>query len=391
MATLWPADKFFIRENLDQNIKASFNVVGKAAPKMTANSEELLRLVGATYKSQKKISQYKNYINTLTNRGLPVIFSFRHLADVLGVAPATLHTMSFRTDLYYKRFDIPKRSGGIRKISAPHETLAAIQRWILENIISRAYQIISPSVVGYVKNKSIKDHVTVHAQSKQLVKFDLKDFFPSISVENVKHIFSEIGYSHSVSRTLAALVTLEGGLPQGASTSPAISNVFMQSFDNAMTTFCDEKCFLYTRYADDIVVSGESGVTESLFDLKAKFSEFGLTLNHGKTRVYADLQRVKFVTGLILCDGNVRLPKSMRRRIRVQCHLFLTQLERMTGLGPTEDNVSVPSSWRSRERVFDPTFPERVLGKLNYWLFIEPDNAYANRMKASILERLEAL
>jgi hypothetical protein len=299
--------------------------------------------------------------------------------------------MSFRADLYYKHFDVPKRSGGTRRISAPHESLAIIQRWIIENIIVHAYPNFSPNVIGYVQNKSIKDHVTLHASSEQLVKFDLKDFFPSIDVGSVKSIFTRMGYTHSVSRTLAALVTLNGGLPQGASTSPIISNVFMRSFDEAMKVFCDDRRFLYTRYADDIVISGDSGVVESLAAIKKIFSTFELILNHSKTRVYARRQQVKFVTGLIIRDGCVRLPKSMRRRIRVQCHLFLAQLERMVSLGPIRESVKIPDSWHDRERIFDPTFPERVLGKLNYWLFIEPENPYANQMKALILQRLEAL
>lgn len=358
---------------------------------MDPDSENLLRLVEGTYKSQYKRSQYEGYINSLAAKKLPVILSFRHLADIIGLQPAVLHGMSFRSDLYYKTFEVPKRSGGARIISAPHESLAVVQRWIAKNIISQAHPSFLENVVGYVGNKSIKDHVAGHANSEQLVKFDLKDFFPSIRVEDIRKIFLDVGYVRSVSRTLAALVTLHGALPQGASTSPILSNIFMRPFDDAMRAFCDGRGFLYTRYADDIVISGDSAIAESMHAIKEKFAEFRLTLNHAKTRVYKGREQVRFVTGLILCDGRVRLPKSMRRRIRVQCHLFLSQLEEMVSSGPLAADAKIPRGWRNRERVFDPTFPERILGKLNYWLFIEPENAYANQMRTRIHERLSAL
>jgi len=240
-------------------------------------------------------------------------------------------------------------------------------------------------------NKSIKDHVSPHIRSDCLIKFDLKDFFPSIDVESVCNIFLELGYVRSVARTLAALVTIDSALPQGASTSPIISNLYLRAFDAGMTGYCEQNEFIYTRYADDIVVSGSSALREHLSELKSLFSRYELTLNHSKTRIYQNSSQVRFITGLILNKEEIRLPKAMRRRIRVQCHLFLNELDRLISFRDPLQHKKAPESWRDKEFVYDPVFPERIIGKLNYWIHIEPENDYARTMKKLINEKLESL
>ena len=358
---------------------------------MENESELLLRLINNRYKSPDKILLYERYIESLVSRGVPPILSFRHLADILGIAPASLHCMAFKTNLYYKRFTIPKRSGGIRQIISPHLLLDTVQRWIGHNILQCAFSDFPEYVVGYAPNKSIKDHVTPHIKSDCLIKFDLKDFFPSITAESVCAIFIELGYVRSVARTLAALLTVDQRLPQGASTSPIVSNIYMRSFDTTLADYCEGKEFIYTRYADDIVISGASILPSCTSEIKRIFLQHGLALNHSKTRVYKAPSQVRFVTGLILKEGEVRLPKAMRRRIRVQCHIFLNEIDRLISHSLPVQRKMPQESWHDREIVFDPVFPERILGKLNYWLFVEPGNSYACSMKRAIQEKLELI
>lgn len=358
---------------------------------MLTDRNVLIELVQNRYHSEKLRLKYGIYIDALVERGVPPILSFRHFADIVQVSPATLHGMAFESSLYYKIFAVPKRSGGIRTISAPYQSMDALQRWIAEQIIRPAHPTFLPCVVGYVSGRSIVDHVTPHVDSKCLIKFDLKDFFPSIDVETICSLFMDIGYTRSVSRTIAALVTMNGSLPQGASTSPILSNIFLREFDAKLSHYCEELQFKYTRYADDIVVSGDNQLLESLSILKRIFSDFGLHLNHAKTRMYKMPSQVRFVTGLIIENGKIRLPKEMRRRIRAQCHLFSIGIDRMLSGDKVWQIPDPLLSWRDKDCMLDPTYPDRLLGRLNYWLHIEPNNMYAQQEKERLLKRLETI
>ncbi|MDO8774834.1 MAG: reverse transcriptase family protein [Burkholderiaceae bacterium] len=358
---------------------------------MIIDKDSLLRLVRAKYKSEKWRGVYERYIGRLVERGVPPILSFRHLADSIEIAPSQLRSMAFATHLYYRSFEIPKRSGGSRQILAPYPSIDSVQRWIVEYILKAAYQEFDTCVTGYVNGRSIVDHVTPHASAECLVKFDLKDFFPSIRQSDVTEIFCELGFTLSVSRTLAALVTVNGSLPQGASTSPILSNIYLRQFDRDLKTYCSQFGARYTRYADDMVISGDTQLLEQLGSIKSFFTFSGLTLNHAKTRVYKTKSKVRFVTGLMIEDGKIRLPKAMRRRIRAQCHLFFIAIEQMvSGDGNWVADTSI-KSWRDKEFLLDPTFGDRLVGKLNYWLHIEPTNSFAIEAKSRILNRLSII
>lgn len=358
---------------------------------MSIETKELLNLVEKRYKSRSIIDLYSRYINSLTDRGLPPILSFKHLSDTLTIPAQLLYFMSFETHLFYKEFSIPKRSGGFRKISAPSLNLDEVHRWILEKILNVFTPNFSDCVIGYIQKKSIVDHIKPHIHSKQLIKFDLKNFFPSINSTDVTNIFLELGYTKSVSRIFSALTTVNNALPQGACTSPVISNIHMRKFDDHFLKFCKKNNLIYTRYADDMVISGDGPFESILPELKKKFINFGLTLNHSKTRIYKNESQVRFITGLILKNGLIRLPKEMRRRIRAQCHLFITKFDEITSTGLDLNIEKIPKSYRDKELISDPTFADRIIGKLNFWLQIEPNNIYAITMKNLIKTKLASL
>lgn len=358
---------------------------------MDANSDFLLKLIREKYSSAARIRIYEEYISKLESLGATPILSFKHLADLLNIEPAKLHHMAFKPHHYYRTFKIPKRAGGQRSIAAPSPELDVVHRWILNNILNPAFDNFPDCVTGYVRGKSIRHHVSPHVGAESLVKFDLKDFFPSIRVETVTDIFFKIGYVRSVARTLAALATVCDRLPQGASTSPALSNIYMSNFDRKLDSYSKDRGFTYTRYADDIVISGPSTLLEHLRELKFIFRSQGLLINHAKTRIYKPPDDIRFITGLLVKKDAIRLPKAMRRRIRVQTHLFLKYLDLLAVSNHIIEFNKFPSSWRDREAVLDPTFPERILGKLNYWLHIEPDSLYAKSAKKLITDKIENL
>ena len=211
-------------------------------------------------------------------------------------------------------------------------------------------------------------HVAPHIDSKQLIKLDIKDFFASIETQFVFKIFKEIGYSNKVSRILASLVTLNGTLPQGAITSPILSNIFMEDFDHKLSIYCNSKELNYTRYADDIVISGND--TDTLISIVDKISSgVGLQINNDKTHYYKTPNTPRLLTGLSLHNGRIRLPKAMRRRIRTQSYLLLRFLEELKPKEMFFINDKF-TSMIDDENIADPLFIERIMGKLRYWQYI---------------------
>jgi RNA-directed DNA polymerase len=354
--------------------------------------EILVSLVKSRYRSEEKLQRYIQYIDTLVGKDLPPILTFRHLADYLGIEPRLLFKMAFNTDQFYTRFRIPKHNGGSREISAPYDSLDAIQRWIGEYVLKKNDLPFHSAVTGYVTGKSILDHVSPHVNSPCLIKLDIKNFFPSISVNFVRNIFCDRGYNNAVSRTLAALLTVNGALPQGASTSPYISNVRMRKLDDEIYKICESYKLIYTRYADDIIISGSDIIARLATNFVNCFTANGFEVNDEKTQLYRSPSEVRFITGLTINQGIIRLPKKVRRRIRVQAHLFVRDLPAMiAGAKTSALDFSQLKNADRKSIVYDPIFAERILGKLNYWLNIEPSNQYALRMKNVIGNKLAEL
>jgi len=351
--------------------------------------EALLAAVKARYTSQSVIARYTGYFDKLEKRDLPIILSFRHLADIVGLPASRLGAMSYATDRFYRTFQIPKRSGGMREIAAPLPDLSAVQRWIAANILRSLSVDLSAAVTAYTPGRSIIDHVECHLSSAQLLKLDLRDFFPSISTARVCQLFVEAGYTLAVARTLAALSTMHGSLPQGAPSSPLISNLVLDTFDRSVSSLCSSRGLNYTRYADDIVISGDQlGDIQDGVSLLA--SDNGFKLNYKKVKAYTAPDEPRFVTGLMIKNGRVRLPKASRRRIRAQTHYYIRLLDRVIsdeGNGRLSDfrQLHVADSFD------DILFPDRLLGRLQFWAWIEADAAYPKAAMTQLKEKLASL
>jgi RNA-directed DNA polymerase len=146
-------------------------------------------------------------------------FSIAELARRLGVSAEELldHTPS------YREFRRKKRSGGERMIVAPNEATKKLQRAINSRLLSRL--AVHPNCLGFRRGKSIVSHAQVHAGQLVVIRLDVVDFFPSTSSQRVEQYFRRIGWNKAAAALLAKLTTYKGGLPQGAPTSPALSNV----------------------------------------------------------------------------------------------------------------------------------------------------------------------
>ncbi len=173
---------------------------------------------------------------------------------LVGYKYAYLFGACLRTHNYYRTFTIYKRSGKLREISEPLPSLKEIQKWILENILEKCSLHIAAK--AYIKGKSIKDNARFHRNQRRVLAVDINDFFHSIDIDRVFKLFVSLGYAPMVSALLAHLCCLKRRLPQGAPTSPAISNIISYSLDDKLYAYAREMGFRYTRYADDITVSG---------------------------------------------------------------------------------------------------------------------------------------
>ena len=126
-------------------------------------------------------SIWVSYIDNCFSNNIPVILNFQHLAFLFELDHKILLTMVKFSEQFYREFSIPKRNGSTRNIDAPYPSLYSVQKWILDNILSKIR--VHASAFGFVKKRSVVDHAKVHLGKKCLLKMDIKDFFPSINIK----------------------------------------------------------------------------------------------------------------------------------------------------------------------------------------------------------------
>lgn len=270
--------------------------------------------------SEEYISQCIEYAGKLHVRNLPVIFDFVHLAYYLGYYSTKLKGIVANVENHYSTYGIRKKSGGKRIIEAPDAMLKEVQRWIYVNILCKDRSIpdcvhgFMPSFGENDKERGILTNAMPHSGHDWLINLDLKDFFHTITLDMVKGYFDSLGYDDEVSKTLTALCTLRSRLPQGAPTSPMLSNLIVAKMDADMMKFCKERGVIYTRYADDLTFSANYDVKiPDLKDLYSIIFKYGFVVNHQKTKVrYKGCK--KNVTGLTVTDG-VHVPQKYRKEV----------------------------------------------------------------------------
>jgi RNA-directed DNA polymerase len=309
-----------------------------------------------------------SYVERLLDAGLPPILSGKHLAQVLGLAPRHLYSITNAPEHHYRTFYLPKASGGTRRIDAPLPMLLDIQRWILDEILYRG--IPSSSCKSYQLGLSIVDHAKTHLAQNEILKADLQDFFGSVRAGMVYSLFLSLGYLHSAATILTRLTTFDGCLPQGAPTSGQLSNLALRSFDERIISFCEKSGLRYTRYADDIAISGENVSSSAAKEtLREEAQKIGLKIHPGKTK-YLRNGNCKRLTGIVV---NERLSpgRSFLRQIRQEVYY----IERFGIYGHARYLGSL-----------DPLFViERLIGKVAFACYVMPESSELIRCKSSLL------
>lgn len=319
---------------------------------------KLLKEIAEANLSPKNKKKLVSYINQLTKNGVPVIWGAGHLASILGIKNDIFTSMINSQISFYRSFHIPKRRGGYRELSAPYSVLLETQRWILENIL----QVIGVShyAHGFVNGRSIVSNAEIHLGKKYLLKMDLEDFFPSISLKRVIAIFQNLGYPHFISYMLASLCCLNGRLPQGAATSPALSNIISKRLDSRLSAVANKWQLDYSRYADDLAFSGNYISARFIKVVSEIVQDESFCVNESKTKLVRGSGR-KIITGISVSGDKLCLPKETKRKLRQEVFYLTTR-------GFMEHTENINDS--------DPLYVERLLGKLSFWKQVEPDNNY---------------
>lgn len=306
------------------------------------------------------------YIRAVVAKNLPVIIGINHLASMMQLDSDTLKSMVVSSHSFYHSFTIPKRKGGTRQIDAPYPSMIRAQQWIYHEILSKI--AISPSATGFIPNHSIKDNASAHLCQECLLLLDVKDFFPSIKWHKVYAVFNHLGYPKNIAQYLASLCCLDCHAPQGAVTSPALSNVIARRLDARISGIAKKYEINYTRYADDMTFSGKR-ISRRFQSIISKIvEEDGFKINKEKTR-FIKGKHQKIVTGVSISSDKLTVPKAKRREVRQ--HVYYIKK-----YGLAEHQKKIGNN--------DPIFLERLIGYLHFWHSIEPENVFVNNSLESL-------
>ncbi|MEM6268262.1 MAG: reverse transcriptase domain-containing protein [Bacteroidota bacterium] len=309
-----------------------------------------------------------DYVDKLNKLGLPNFPFVEDLANFLGVSVGKLRFLAFHRKVsrisHYQRFHLPKKRGGTRLISAPKPDLKSAQYRILHGILN--HLPLHFAAHGFRKEHSILTNAQPHLGHHLVFNIDLKDFFPSITYRRVKGLFRHMGYSERNATLLGLLCTepdvdmveVDGKtwyvhkgdrhLPQGAPTSPALTNYLCRRLDARMAGLAKQFGWTYTRYADDMTFSAESALRAGTFMhllhyVKNILKDEDLELHPDKLRIMRKGAQQE-VTGVVV-NEKPGVPRKKLKKLRAL--LFQIEKDGLEGkewMGRTGADI-LPAVW----------------------------------------------
>lgn len=276
-----------------------------------------------------------------------IIADTEELSRKMGLGSNYLLLLLRHRDRLYRGYYLTKSDGRLREIEAPNRELKALQRWILRNLLDGME--VSDRAKGFTLGRSAIDHAALHVNRRAVLMLDIRDFFPSIGTGAVRTVLERCSGSEEVCDSLTLLCTYRDHLPQGAPSSPRLSNLVFKPVDEEVAAHCDSLDIAYSRYADDMAFSSDD--YDELEAVKAfveeSIGQLGLRLNEDKTRMLTQ-KRAMIVGGLRLNAGHPTIGREQKRRTRAALHHWLAK-------GSAKES------------------PNSILGRLAYIRGIEPD------------------
>lgn len=275
--------------------------------------------------------------NALLHDGRPILTA-QDAARALGVPLGKLTHVLYRAPeaSRYKAFEIPKRTGGMRPILAPVGLTRELQEK-LAPVLQQRYSA-HPAAQGFIKERSILSNARVHVGQRLVLNIDLEDFFPTIHFGRVRGLFMAEPFrlGPAAAALFAQICTYRNGLPQGAPTSPALSNFIAGDLDRRLSRIARESNVRYTRYADDITFSSNqqtlpqtllvtrhgdgAGGLELAEPLARAITAAGFAINQKKVRLQTRHQR-QSVTGLHV-NAKANVSRTRIRGLRAMLHAW---------------------------------------------------------------------
>jgi Retron-type reverse transcriptase len=297
----------------------------------------------------------------------------------------------YRRNCYTLR-RLPKKSGGTRLICEPSLPLKRIQRGILPLLSGGE----SAYAVAYTEGKSIRDNALPHLGQPLVVKLDIRDFFGSIRFSQVFRAIDRalessplVGHhylnaddracvenkNHNsiLSFYFARFCTLDGALPQGAPTSPLLSNLVLAPVDEIIGEYCEKRRIAYTRYSDDMTFSGAFNPLSLIDFVRHILSTNGFELNSRKTKILGRGFRRK-ITGVVV-NEKLQAAREYRRKIRQEMHYI-----QKYGL---EDHLGHKGA-----KMASGEYRNQLLGRIGFVLQLSPENLEFRQYKKWILENI---
>ncbi|MBE6308530.1 MAG: RNA-directed DNA polymerase [Bacteroidales bacterium] len=262
------------------------------------------------------------YAEHLHNRKLPIIYDQQHFFQLVGYDEAYVMAIVNQPKSFYKEYSIPKRNGDRRIIHEPLPSLKEIQTWILKYILNPGAKIFVSSVAkAYIPKQSVRDNARFHKRQKYVLCLDLKDFFDSISFQQVFSVFRNMGYSKALATLLSNICILNNSLPQGAPTSPMLSNMVFKYYDDKIFDYCKSRNIRYTRYADDLTFSGDFNCKAVVSFIRKVLSKTSFAINDNKTKFVSRGNRQE-VTGVVV-NEKLQTAAIYRKKIRQEVYYII--------------------------------------------------------------------
>ena len=247
---------------------------------------------------------------------------YRELKSIetdLGFSIKTLYGLSNNLAAHYHSVLIPKKDETARKLSVPDKILKRVQKSIADNLLF--HYPVSRYSTAYSVGDSVQGNAARHVKKSKILKLDIDGFFDHISYSLVKDkVFFAAKYSEPIRILLAMLCYFNDALPQGAPTSPAITNIIMYDFDETIGAYCSKIGVTYTRYCDDMTFSGDFNPREIIRLVKTELKKLRLFLKDCKTKIIPSSKR-QVVTGVVV-NEKLNLTRDYKKKIRREIYFL---------------------------------------------------------------------